>query len=134
MNGIYNGNNYQPPRELSQVHYLFTVLTYRTTRNIIKIASKFRLHSPKKMFLHVLSTKRLEPSTCTGAFLFQTRVFFCRSLAVRACIRASQHTYHKCSSLSHYAWPFSTPHTLRCERLLTSFTLLRLRLSLRIIH
>ena len=124
---------YQPPRELSQAHYLFTVLTYRTTRNIIKIASKFRLHSPKKMVLHVLSTKRLEPSACTDTFLFQTRVFFVAS-SLRACTKASQHTYHKSSSLSHYAWPFSTFDTLRCERLLTSFTLLRLSLSLRIIH
>ena len=105
----------------------------QTILNIIVTPSKFRLHSSKKSVRHVPSTKRRGTNACTDTFLFQSRVCFVAS-SLRACIRASQHTYHKSSSLPHYAGLFSNFDTLRCERLLTSFTLLRLRLSLRIIH
>ena len=97
----------------------------QTILNIMETPSKFRLHSPKKSVRHVSSTKRLEPSACTDTFLFQSRVFFVAS-SLRACTKASQHTYHKSSSLLHYAGLFSTFDTLRCERLLTSFTIIEI--------
>ena len=105
----------------------------QTIINIFETPSKFRLHSPKKSVRHVLSTKRRGTNACTDTFLFQSRVFFVAS-SLRACIRASQHTYDKSSSLPHYVWLFSTVYTLRPVGLLTYSTLLRSRLSLRIIH
>ena len=85
----------------------------QTIINIFETPSKFRLHSPKKSVRHVLSTKRRGTNACTDTFLFQSRVFFVASS--RACIRASQHTYHKSSSLRHYAGLFSTVHPSACR-------------------
>ena len=105
----------------------------QTILNIIETPSKFRLHSPKKSVRHVSSTKRRGTNACTDTFLFQSRVFFVAS-SLRACTKASQHIYHKSSSLSHYVWLFSTVYTLQSVRLPNKSTLLRLRLSVRIIH
>ena len=99
----------------------------QTTLNIFETPSKFRLHSPKKSVRHVLSTKRRGTNACTDTFVFQSRVFFVAS-SLRACTKASQHPYQKSSSLPHYLWLFSTVHTLRCVRLLTYSTSLRLKL------